>query len=113
MHLGQTVFYRLTADDAETISAIRKDALNAALSRFSHGDKVKEGQVLPAEVVTLEYKNPRSADVVAGIRVLLPGNDVLWLPEKLEAYEIDEDRATGFLPVPGFFVQAPPLEAEL
>lgn len=166
MNIGQTVFYRLSAQDAEKVNKQRKDALEFhkklahALEHMPHssyameleifvpllgsgyqrhhGLPVEEGMLLPAEVVICytaaekgyvgdgrdtpipldeeEAKKQLSQDFsgVAALRVSLPGNDVLFVPEAVEDInpEIERERGCGITAIPkmGMFTTAVPAD---
>jgi hypothetical protein len=166
VNIGQTVFYRLSAEDAEKVNKRREDAefFHRKLSEaaeykggaFSahtieglvpllgsgyqqhHGLPVTEEMLLPAEVVICytaaekgyvgdgrdtpipldeeEAKKQLSQDFsgMAALRVSLPGNDVLFVPEAVEDInpEIERGRGCGItaMPKPGMFTTAVPAD---
>lgn len=106
MIIGQTVFYRLTYSQSEKVNGWRvagKNFLDSAgdespVGFVIHvGEPVRGGELLPAVVVRAynaverphidpDFGAPEQAcknvfSGVADLRVLLPGNDILWVPD--------------------------------
>jgi hypothetical protein len=107
---GQTVYYRLTDQDAIDIEISRRAVAPALYDgdnmvtipprHVFHGAPVEADGMLPAEIVTVysefdaksgfkcdkvpfsepDKRSHRLFSGVADIRVKLPGNDVLWVP---------------------------------
>jgi hypothetical protein len=121
MHPGATVWYTLTDADVERVWKQREN------SHF-HGSPVKTGEMLPAEVVrcytawekrfadTPSFPSPEAAHQdfsgFADLRVLLPGNDVLWAPSAMEDTSPIASMGRGHgvtsVPAPGMFTRAVP-----
>lgn len=138
MHIGQMVYYRVSREDADAVNRRRAHAY-ANLSehqRLSNGTQIhfgteiEEGQLLPAIVIrayNAEEKGfARGHDYVSGtdrkfsfsgvadIRVLLPGNDILFVPGAIEDTSPQANYSMGMgittLPAHGLFTQATPAE---
>lgn len=136
MQIGQTVYYRVSAEDAEKVNRRRSHAL-ASLSKHQRksdgtqihfGMEIETGQLLPATVVvaySAEQKGfARGHDYVSGtdrslsfsgvadIRVLLPGNDVLFVQNAVEDTNclVDDSMGHGITALPGYgmFTQSQP-----
>jgi hypothetical protein len=74
--LGRTVHYVLTADDVTTIIR-RRSASYVNDAPLFYGNAVIAGDICSMVVVRL-WPNPGNRQIVNG-RVLLDGNDVLWV----------------------------------
>lgn len=107
MNIGQTVFYRISREDAEAVNRRREPAslrLRTG-SQWHVGDTVEVGELLPACVVRCysqaetghdQFGDPvttwegSAGDInmffsgIADIRVILPGNDVLYVHHAAE-----------------------------
>lgn len=135
MNIGSTVWYRLTEEDAEKVNRWRNTASKYRSSKGfcstgcqeHFGNRVNAGELLPATVVRCYsaaamghevYGFPAAPDAVkdfsgvAGIRVLLPGNDVLYVPKaKMDMNPVsDETMGHGVtsLPAHGMFTASIP-----
>lgn len=137
MQIGQTVYYRLSRTGAEVVNR-RRELAYTKLSghpdndgmQFHFGTKVEEGQLLPATVVVaynahdkgyhggrehIEGTDARlNFSGVADIRVLLPGNDVLFVQNAVEDTNCLANGNMGHgitaLPDYGMFTQSQPAE---
>lgn len=119
MMIGQTVWYRMTQDNAVYVESVRY--LRPSLFQ---GDEVSEGDLLPATVVRMHDKT--SMEILteppeqptdfhcADIRVLLPGNDMLFVRKVLEDHNpvgrMEPNRQITALPIPGCFTQSAPAQ---
>lgn len=99
---GRTVMYTLSQQDAEEVNR-RRDDFETGMACALHigyqghvGDPVHPRDVLPAVVIAV-YTNAIMPDLV-DLRVLLPGNDVLWAPLRPEGTRA-EDTAVWNWPV--------------
>lgn len=68
-YIGQTVFYQLTASDAQRITARRSAINNPA---YCNGNPVNEGQLYPAIVTAV-------GATMVNAQVILDGDDNLWV----------------------------------
>ncbi len=87
--LGERVFYRLTAADAEKVNRLRTDGDSIrermaqgqwpAGAQVHIGEHVSEGQLLPMIVTALhDERTPGFSDTIGG-QVFLDGNDTFWV----------------------------------
>ena len=136
MQIGQTVYYRVSAEDAEKVNRRRSHAL-ASLSKHQRksdgtqihfGMEIETGQLLPATVVVAYNAHDKgyhggrehidgtdtrfNFSGVADIRVLLPGNDVLFVQNAVEDTNclVDDSMGHGITALPGYgmFTQSQP-----
>lgn len=138
MQIGQQVYYRVSAKDAEKVNRWRRRAAGNLVQhqqedngkQIHFGMEIETGQLLPATVVVAynaEQKGfARGHDYISGtdrklsfsgvadIRVLLPGNDVLFVPGAVEdkSPSISYDFGHGITALPdyGMFTQCQPAE---
>lgn len=138
MQIGQMVFYRLSRNDADRVNYRRRRGVENMTkhkqtddgSQIHFGIQVEEGQLLPATVVVaynahdkgyhggrehIEGTDARfSFSGVADIRVLLPGNDVLFVQNAVEDTNCLANGNMGHgitaLPDYGMFTQSQPAD---
>lgn len=136
MQIGQQVYYRVSAEDAERVNRRRSHAMASLTehqqksdgTQLHFGMEIETGQLLPATVVaaySAEQKGfARGHDYISGtdrnlsfsgvadIRVLLPGNDVLFVPGAVEDNSCTVNHSMGHgvtaLPDYGMFTQSVP-----
>lgn len=135
MQIGQTVYYRLSRTGAEVVNR-RRDLAYVRMSerhendgmQIHFGTRVEEGQLLPATVVVAYNAHDKgyhggrehidgtdtrfNFSGVADIRVLLPGNDVLFVQNAVEDTNclVDDSMGHGITALPGYgmFTQSQP-----
>lgn len=136
MQIGQQVYYRVSAEDAEKVNRWRRRAVGNLVhhqqedngKQIHFGMEIETGQLLPATVVVaysaratkraegfehIPGTNPElSFSGYADIRVLLPGNDVLFVPGAVEDKNCKVNYSMGHgvtaLPDYGMFTQSVP-----
>lgn len=87
--LGKTVFYKLSASDAENINRRRVDPRSVRSEEWPkgaqahYGNTCEEGQIYPALVVRLW---PNSE--LVQLQVFLDGNDTYWAASRKEGREV-------------------------
>jgi hypothetical protein len=145
VNIGQTVFYRLDDDDIEAVRRLRRGVTTFDNEGFAfaeavnllYGSEIKEGDLLPAEVVACytveeavlklhqddvdnlyDAEDRRQPHITfsgfADIRVKLPGNDILWLPWAQQDRQCKAVQGRGHgttaLPQKGLFTTSVPAE---